>query len=274
MSDEPILFCPKRMFTGLFFPDWLCALEITWTAKAVYSAAAGEADGEWVEFTHHEMSGRLGMDPSTVKRATNALVEAGLIIRERTGHARIQGGSNRYAFVWREEFGGSLRRGQIAPPVGAATGRAERPARGGQQTPPVGGGSPPPLIEEEGKDLREEQQATEGRLHAERLCGLLADHVERQSDERPRITDAWLRAARLMVDRDGRTPEQIERAIAWVAASEFWAPNILAMPKLRAKWPTLVAQAKRDARRNGNALDREVRRSGLREWAESEERVA
>ncbi|MGE4178089.1 MAG: hypothetical protein AB7G65_19870 [Thermoleophilia bacterium] len=267
----PLLFCPKRMFRGLFVPDWLGEMTIPWSAKAVYAAAAGKSDAEWVEFTHTEMAGRLGMDASTVKRSVAALVDAGLIVKERTGEARITGGSNRYAFVWRDEFGASLRRGQIAPSGEVTTGGADRPVRGGQDEPPAGGTLPPPLQEEVEEGLRENHRtpATAGAEAAPRLCQLLAKHAEQQTLQPTRVTKKWLDAARLMVDRDGLTPEQIERAIAWVSADSFWAANVLSMPTLRAKWGTLVAHARRDAARGVNtAQAREARRADLRAWAE------
>lgn len=112
--------------------------------------------------------------------------------------------------------------------------------------------------------------ATEGRTHADRLCSLLADQVERVTDRRPKVTDRWLVAARLLVDADGQSPEAVERAIAWVARDSFWSTVILSMPKLREKWPTLTAQARRGTSQSNDA-ETERRRAALREWAEQED---
>ena len=86
------------------------------------------------------------------------------------------------------------------------------------------------------------------RPDVEAICAHMADSVADRTGRRPRITKKWRDAARLMIDRDGRTPDQIHAAIDWVARSEFWRSNILGVPKLREKWDTLKLQAEREAR--------------------------
>ena len=49
-----------------------------------------------------------------------------------------------------------------------------------------------------------------------------------------------------MLDRDGRTEEQVSTAIDWCQDNEFWRANILSMPKLREKYDQLRMQAMRD----------------------------
>ena len=49
-----------------------------------------------------------------------------------------------------------------------------------------------------------------------------------------------------MIDRDQRPTDQIHAAIDWVAQSDFWAANILGIPKLREKWDTIYLQARRE----------------------------
>ena len=77
----------------------------------------------------------------------------------------------------------------------------------------------------------------------ERLCVKLADSVEARGVKRPTITKAWRDAARLMLDRDGHTEDQITWLIDWTANDEFWRSNILAMPKLRAQFDQLKLRA-------------------------------
>ena len=57
-------------------------------------------------------------------------------------------------------------------------------------------------------------------------------------------------AMRLMIDKDGRKPDQIARAIQWVQASSFWAPNVMCAAKLREKYEQLQLEAK-NGRRGG-----------------------
>lgn len=88
------------------------------------------------------------------------------------------------------------------------------------------------------------------RPEIESLCSLLADEIEGNGAKRPVITKRWRDACRLMIDRDGRTPEQIEKAIRWSQGHEFWRSNILSMPKLREKYETLRLQASRSSTSN------------------------
>lgn len=87
---------------------------------------------------------------------------------------------------------------------------------------------------------------TRERPDVEAVCNHMADSVAARTGRRPRITKRWRDAARLMIDRDNRPTDQIHAAIEWVSQSDFWAANILGVPKLRDKWDTIYLQAKRD----------------------------
>lgn len=84
------------------------------------------------------------------------------------------------------------------------------------------------------------------RPDVEAVCDHMADSVAARTGRRPRITKRWRDAARLMIDRDNRPTDQIHAAIDWVAQSDFWAANILGLPKLREKWDTIYLQARRE----------------------------
>jgi hypothetical protein len=79
----------------------------------------------------------------------------------------------------------------------------------------------------------------------ERVCEHLARRVEENGSKRPEIGQRWRDAARLMIDRDGRTEHEIHGAIDWSQADEFWRSNILSLPKLREQYDTLRLQAQR-----------------------------
>lgn len=87
---------------------------------------------------------------------------------------------------------------------------------------------------------------TRERPDVEAVCDHMADSVAARTGRRPRITKRWRDAARLMIDRDQRPTDQIHAAIDWVAQSDFWAANILGLPKLREKWDTIYLQALRE----------------------------
>ncbi|WP_371796008.1 hypothetical protein [Streptomyces sp. NBC_01718] len=93
---------------------------------------------------------------------------------------------------------------------------------------------------------------TQLRDDIERVCDHLADRVEQNGSKRPTITKAWRTAARLLLDKDGRTEEQVHGAIDWCQDSDFWRSNVLSLPKLREKYDTLRLQATRAA--GGNVV--------------------
>lgn len=62
--------------------------------------------------------------------------------------------------------------------------------------------------------------------------GKPSGHVKRNQD-----------AMRLLIDKDGRTPEQIAACIRWCQADEFWRSNILSASKLRDKYDQLRLKA-------------------------------
>jgi len=104
---------------------------------------------------------------------------------------------------------------------------------------PPGGGSPPTPLPRRGLDIT--------RPDIEALCTRLAERIEANGSRRPTITKAWRDACRLMLDRDGRTPEQVSAAIDWCQANDFWRSNVLSMPKLREKYDQMRLQATRQS---------------------------
>jgi hypothetical protein len=89
---------------------------------------------------------------------------------------------------------------------------------------------------------------------ARQLCDLLADEIETWAGERPVVRKTWRTAARLLITKDGYTPEQVEALIRWVTSSEFWRPNILSMPKLREKRLMLIGQIQRARNGTGRSV--------------------
>lgn len=76
------------------------------------------------------------------------------------------------------------------------------------------------------------------------LCEHLATQV-RRNGHHAKPGKHWHRQCRLMLDIDGRTPEQIRAAIDWATRDPFWSANIRSMATLREKYSTLQAQAQR-----------------------------
>lgn len=106
---------------------------------------------------------------------------------------------------------------------------------------------------ETGEDAHSAPRDEPRRIDIERVCSHLAERVASNGSKRPTINDGWRDAARLMIDRDKRTVEQILRAIDWCQDDTFWRGNVMSMPKLREKYDQLRLQASRPATRRDSA---------------------
>lgn len=83
------------------------------------------------------------------------------------------------------------------------------------------------------------------RADVENVCSYLADAIAANGSKRPAVTTRWRDAARRLIDLDGRTEDQIRRAIDFSQRDEFWRANVLSMPKLREKYDQLRLAAQR-----------------------------
>ncbi|TYB69679.1 hypothetical protein FXF51_05830 [Nonomuraea sp. PA05] len=99
----------------------------------------------------------------------------------------------------------------------------------------------------------DEEEAEPSREDVERLCRHLADRIVANGSKPPTVGKRWRNAARLMLDKDGRTEEQIHLAIDWCQNDEFWRSNILSMPTLRDQYDRLRLQAKNQVGRRSQA---------------------
>lgn len=205
------------------------------------------------------LSGETGLDRSTVKRHLSGLEESGWIARTRPdAKAQWEGERTRYRLT--------LPGGMEPPEVGAQDahlgaddtrgGRTERPGVGAEE---ARGGRTVRHLETDHSDLDQISSdpppsaslAIVDRPDVEQVCRHLADRIEGNGSKRPTISKAWRDAARRLIDRDGRSVEQIIRAIDWCQDDDFWRSNILSMPKLREKYDQLRLAAQRNGTRNG-----------------------
>ena len=102
----------------------------------------------------------------------------------------------------------------------------------------------PPISDEMGNSSSGVAVATP-RPEIDRLLNILDTEIIRNGGRAPKRTKKNIDAVRLMLDRDGYTADQIERAIRWCQADEFWRANILSASKLREKYEQLRAAAAR-----------------------------
>lgn len=84
------------------------------------------------------------------------------------------------------------------------------------------------------------------REDVETLCTLLADRIEDNGSKRPPVTAGWREAARLMLDEDGRTPEQVAWIIRWAQNHPFWRSRTRQMHSIRRSFETMRDQAREE----------------------------
>jgi hypothetical protein len=91
------------------------------------------------------------------------------------------------------------------------------------------------------------------------LCHLLAKLIL-ERDPKAKVkpdSAAWHDAARLLLDSDGRSADEVEHIIRWTQADPFWQCIVLSMPKLRERFTQLVARS-RPAEHPADRQDREL----------------
>lgn len=107
-----------------------------------------------------------------------------------------------------------------------------------------------------GKRSKTKSTSEKPRPDVDRLCEHLADRVTANGSRRPAVGKRWKDAARLLLDADGRTEEQVHACIDWCQQDNFWHRHILSMEKLREKYDRLRLDAKaelaKNARPSGN----------------------
>lgn len=111
------------------------------------------------------------------------------------------------------------------------------------------------------------------RPDVERICAYLADAIAENGSKRPNITKTWRDEGRRLLDLDGRTEAEVLRAIDWCQRGEsakamFWRPNVMSMPKLRAKFDQMRLQAAAESKPVVSNVQRHLQLA--RELAEQE----
>lgn len=92
--------------------------------------------------------------------------------------------------------------------------------------------------------------SVEIRDDVQHLCKILADLIEANGSNRPKITKTWTDSARRMIDLDRREFAKAENLIRWAQGNSFWRKNILSMPTFREKYDQLRLAALEDWEKN------------------------
>lgn len=119
---------------------------------------------------------------------------------------------------------------------GGAASAHSRNATGAQQK-----HSPVPVPDSTSKEVRRDD--------VNAVCEAFNTSLEAR-DVKPKkpIPEGWLKEARLMLDKDGRTVEQIKTCCEWLVTDNFWSSNILSLPTLRKKYDQLRLKAKNQSK--------------------------
>lgn len=229
--------------------EWAYGLDLPMREKVVLVAYCHRTD----DATHETFVGQktvaamLGSSEKHVSRALGTLDRLGAITRTR----RTGAGGYRTSDLVRVETAYRTASPQGHEPTRLAAHQAASPDLPDSQARPTG---PAVRAEEINQiDQPEDQPAlsSETALAAPRpeigsLLDLLDAEILRNGSKPPSRTQKNRDAVRLMLDRDGRTVEQIENAIRWCQADSFWRSNILSAVKLREKYDQLRLAAQRD----------------------------
>lgn len=229
-------------------------LELGPYAVAVYAVLRDFADQRTGEAfpSHKTIADRAGISKTRARKSLDELREAGWIgWAKRAGDDGSQT-SNLYTVF------GTRERSSRAHPAGSklAGGRSSDDRGVGRQT--TGGRSsddnelrPNELrpirtnVSSVAADASNAPTVVDLRPEPQRLAELLASLIEANGSTRPTVTPAWVTAIERMNRIDGRTWQEIEGAIRWAQADDFWRANVLSPAKLRAKYDQLRLQAKR-----------------------------
>lgn len=241
---------------NILLPWWLIETPgLTWSARLIYARLdmypVGEDGATWIAGGQDRLAAEMGMAVRTVRASLALLEDLGLLVKvERSGDEIRARRCQRYVLMRPDVQPAETAPDQpaeVAPSHAGASRKQEKSTREPDQG--------------RRHDESADADKTPGAEHAAHLCELMADHVEQVTGRRPKVGKQWLREARLLVDANGRSPEEVERAIGWVHRDGFWSANILSMPKLRQKFDTIRVQARngRGHGRNGHDPDASAR---------------
>ncbi len=82
----------------------------------------------------------------------------------------------------------------------------------------------------------------DGRDDARRVCTRLCDLIERAGVKRPTVTVAWLDQARLLMDEDGYSEQQVMWILDKVKADPYRSSGVMSTKALREKFGALVTK--------------------------------
>jgi hypothetical protein len=83
---------------------------------------------------------------------------------------------------------------------------------------------------------------------------------------------SWGNTIRLMIERDGRTEDEIKHLFLWANNHSFWKSNILSPEALRKQWDKLVIQRDNVNEKNNRTSSVARTREATKRWLDEAER--
>lgn len=104
--------------------------------------------------------------------------------------------------------------------------------------------APPVDVEHEQSltDTKPDRPAVQTRPDVEELCSRLHELVTAHGCKAT-VTSGWRKAARLLLDRDGRDLDEALAVLDWCQRDEFWRSNVLSLPTFRKHYDRLRLKA-------------------------------
>jgi hypothetical protein len=204
-----------------------------------------DRDGHrWVFKTYDDWSDEIGVTVKQVRAAIVRLETAGVIVscQPEAYHRRKW-----YRIDYEHPILLDVSSDQMVP-SNVSHGQMDRPVRadGSDQTVPCNTETTTEITTETtSENSTSVEIATLDDDDCRRLANLLADLIANNGSKRPTVTDRWVQTIDRMIRLDGRTPEQIENAMRWCQADEFWQANVMSPDKLRKQYDRLRLQASR-----------------------------
>lgn len=216
---------------------------------AVYCALRSFADNESEECwpSHRTISERARVSLNTAKRVLKDLRDEGWIgwVERRQANGSLT--SNMYQVFGskRDSSGASV------TPITPTPSPHERAKGVGPTRAEVGPQKARELITKELEPKKELRVAPDGD-DATRLASLFSELLT-DLGVRHTVSQKWITEIGRMMRIDKRTPEEIEGAMRWAVADEFWSANIHSPSSLRKQYDRMRLQATRGKSKSNTA---------------------
>ena len=217
-------------------PEWVLLADISAQAVRLYGLIRRYADSDnqaWPSRT--TLANRLNVSTKTIDRSLGELSGIGAISIHHRFDASGDPTTNLYRILSVQGVGT-----RESPPsdMGVSTGGDTGVSTGGDT------GVPQNESHYETEPIELESPISDSVF----LANLLADLIEANGSKRPKVTKSWVSAIDRTIRIDGRTPDEVERAIRWCQSHEFWSSNIMSPDTLRKQFDRMRLQARRGVR--------------------------